>query len=61
MTVDLLVKVRVAVKMHDGRSPGQGPMQSRCMTVDLLVKVRDAVKMHDGRSPGHGPGCCQDA
>ena len=25
MTVDLLVKVRVVVKMHDGRSPGQGP------------------------------------
>ena len=46
MTVDLLVKVRVAVKMHDG---------------DLLVKVRVAVKMHDGRCPGHDPGCCQDA
>ena len=24
MKVDLLVKVRDAVKMHDGRSPGQG-------------------------------------
>ena len=47
MTVDLLVKVRDAVKMHDDRSPGQG--------------IRDAVKMHDGRSPGQGPRCSQDA